>query len=144
MRYPGYFFILLFFLSTQTHAGIYRCTGDHGEPSYSQQPCGSSGIRVLQGSGASGRTQGLRASERAWLEQRRREGRKAKKSARQRAVGAATKERADRRQAYRCRVKRRALDKVRAQLRRGYKPASGEKLRRRRSAYEDYLATFCS
>lgn len=144
MRYPGFFFCLSFFLSTQAHAGFYRCTGDHGEPSYSQQPCGSSGIRVLQGSGATGRTQGLRASERAWLEQRRRKAGKAGKSASQRAAGTSVKEGSDRRQAYRCRVKRRALDKVRAQLRRGYKPASGEKLRRRRSAYEDYLATFCS
>jgi hypothetical protein len=59
--------------------------------------------------------------------------------------GSAADERAAvQRQAYRCRHKRRALEAVRAKLRHGYKPASGERLRRSRRAHEDYLSTFCS
>jgi hypothetical protein len=48
------------------------------------------------------------------------------------------------RQAYQCRRKRRDLEALDAELRRGYKAARAPALHRRRQAYRDYLATFCS
>ena len=83
---------------------------------------------------------GLRDSERAWLATRER--REAKPPPGKRRANKASAD--PQRQAYRCRAKRRALDAVKAELRRGYKPAKGERLRRRRRAHEDYLSTFCS
>ena len=141
MRNSGCFFFLLLFCSTPVTAELYRCTGEHGEPSYRQRPCGASGIATVQEPARPGPAQGLRASERAWLKQRQRDGRRAKRSTK---PSPASSEKAARLQTHRCRAKRRSLDEVRARLRRGYKPASGEKLRRRRKDYEDYLATFCS
>ena len=87
---------------------------------------------------------GLRPAEKAWLAERERaQGRNSAAKRRVRQDQATIKRKA-KRQAHRCRSKRRSLDEVRARLRRGYQPAQGEKLRRRRRAYEDYLATFCS
>lgn len=42
-----------------------------------------------------------------------------------------------------CWGKRQRLEKTRAKLRRGYKPAEGERLRRQRDEYEEYLRRFC-
>ena len=41
-------------------------------------------------------------------------------------------------------AQQRALDAVNTKLRRGYRAHQGEKLKRRRRSYRDYLATFCS
>jgi hypothetical protein len=43
----------------------------------------------------------------------------------------------------RCWNKRQQLERVNAQLRAGYKPEQGVKLRRRRSEYEAYLRRYC-
>ena len=132
-------------LGFSARADIYRCGGDFGEPSFSQRPCAAgSTIAVQQTSPSATPASGLRPGERAWLEQRKRAGRRggAKKKSPRRTQAAA--KRVAKVQAHRCRSKLRSLDEVKAKLRRGYKAASGEKLRRRRDAYEDYLATFCS
>ena len=122
-------------------AEIHRCTGPSGEPAFSHRPCAAATtlsipppVRPAQPA------RGLRASERAWLADRERRSTPEPR----RTSGAASAEGREDRQAYRCREKRRALEGVRAKLRRGYKPSQGERLRRRRRAYEDYLATFCS
>lgn len=126
-------------------AEIYRCDGAFGEPSYSHRPCreGSSQA-VPQGLTRNAGGAGLRASERAWLREREQQ-RAARKKRPKRSVKTQSETRqAETRQAYRCRTKRRALDAVKRELRRGYKPAKGERLRERRRAYADYIAAFCS
>ena len=130
-------------LLSPVRAEIYRCVGDSGEPSFTHLPCAQgSTLKVPPAAAAGGAGSGLRPAEQAWLAERERERRPAR-TARPRAEPAKHRNKA-RVQAYRCRSKRRSLDEVRARLRRGYKPAQGEKLRNRRRAYEDYLATYCS
>lgn len=120
-------------------ADIYRCTGAAGEPLFSQLPCAASTrVVVRPQSGGAGTAGGVRASEKAWLEGRARARRQA--SAKQRRSGAKSQ---PRRSGYACAKRRRALDKVKAELRRGYKPARGERLRRRRTEHEAYLDAFC-
>ena len=140
MRFSAFFCVVVVLWPALASATVYRCVGEAGEPEFRQQPCGTTAVmRTVSGSSAAA---GVRASERAWLEKRKRA--KTDKP-RKRATGAAA-ERADkaRKQAYRCTQKRRALDAVNAELRRGYKSARGERLRRRRRAHRDYLDAFCS
>lgn len=126
-------------------AEVYRCAGEFGEPFFSQRPCrGGATVVIHTGPADVAPGPGLRPSERAWLAERElAQGRNSTAKRRVRRDQAAIKRKA-KTQAHRCRSKRRSLDEVRARLRRGYQPAQGEKLRRRRRAYEDYLATFCS
>ena len=123
-------------------AQVYRCTGPSGEPLFTQRHCGEPVAldTVKPGPPSSGSPTGLRPGELSWLKARQRERGKAARKARRRA---APKSSAVDRQAYQCQRKRRLLDAVRAKLRRGYKPAQGEGLRRRRHGYEDYIAAFC-
>ena len=146
MRLPGYcIWLPLLLMGFAARADIYRCSGEFGEPTFSQLPCGGdSTIAVRQAPSGEGPATGLRPSERAWLDRRDRESRRGKVKKRKPRVTQAAAKTAAATQAYRCRSKRRSLDEVKAKLRRGYKPASGERLRRRRRAYEDYLSTFCS
>ena len=131
-------------LCATVESAIYRCEGEHGEPSFRQRPCGhDSTVAAPATRTATGGVDGLRASEQAWLEQRERARRRPRGTERRPRSSQEAAVRAARKQAHRCRKKGRALDEVKARLRRGYKPAQGEKLRRRRRAYEDYLATFC-
>ncbi len=142
MRVSVAFLVCLSLLSP-VRAEIYRCVGDSGEPSFTHLPCAhGSTFKVPPAAAAGGAAAGLRPAEQAWLAERERKRRPAKRP--QRRTDRATSRHKARIQAYRCRSKRRSLDEVRARLRRGYKPAQGEKLRRRRRAYEDYLATYCS
>ena len=126
-------------------AEVYRCAGEFGEPSFSQLPC-RGGSTVVTGTGTAkvAPGPGLRPAERAWLAERERTRRRYSAGKRRARPDQATIKRKAKTQAHRCRSKRRSLDEVRARLRRGYQPAQGENLRRRRRAYEDYLATFCS
>lgn len=144
MRICGYLVLFMLLPGPAPGASIYRCEGDSGEPEFSQQPCGESVTRIA-GPGQRGDRPGggLRASERAWLAARERAlgPPAAKTDARRRDSQSAE---AAARRAYQCRRKRRQLDELNADMRRGYKPASGERLRRRRAAYQDYLASFCS
>lgn len=117
---------------------VYRCVGPDGEPMFSQQACPGT-LLELAAPEAPARAAGLRDSERAWLQAREREIRRDGR----RAPKAAADPRQAKRAVHQCQSKRRALDQVNADLRRGYKPAQGERLRRRRQAYEEYLAAFC-
>ena len=47
------------------------------------------------------------------------------------------------RQEEKCWKKRQALEEVNWKLRRGYKPATGVRLRHKRRVYEEYLGRFC-
>ncbi len=121
-------------LSLSVRAAVYRCPGAQGVQ-FQDWPCG--GAPVLRGGAADAAGTGLRASERAWLRQRER--------ARARHHRTVQKERpqaADAR-ARRCWSRRRRLARVRDALRRGYRPARGERLRRQRRELEDYLSRFC-
>jgi hypothetical protein len=131
-------------LACTAGAEVYRCAGEFGEPSFSQRPC-RGGSTVVTGTGTAkvAPGPGLRPAERAWLAERERTQRRYTANKRRPRPDHATIKRKAKTQAHRCRSKRRSLDEVRARLRRGYKPAQGEKLRRRRRAHEDYLATFC-
>ena len=123
-------------------AEIHRCTGPSGEPAFSHRPCAAATTPSIPPPvrRPAQPARGLRASERAWLADRER---RSTPNPRRTSAAVSAAGREDR-QAYRCREKHRALEGVRAKLRRGYKPSQREKLRRRRRAYEDYLATFCS
>jgi len=124
-------------------ADIYRCPGEQGEILYSGRPCGVDAIVVLdQPVAVPGAAAGLRPSEVRWLKARERE--RAGRRGQEKPRAEATKRRATAdQQAYRCQRKQHQLDAVRSKLRRGYKPAQGERLRHRRRALEDYLSAFC-
>jgi hypothetical protein len=124
-------------------AEIYRCTGNDGEPLYTQIPCDASTRVARPPEAGLGPATGIRASERAWLEARERAGRRDAGPTRRSRASGATAPAGPARHGYACREKQRALDAVQARLRRGYKPAQGERLRRRRASYEDYIAVFC-
>lgn len=134
--------MMLLLAASPAAATTYRCTGSAGEPVFQQWPCGSTGAAVAAPGGTAGI--GLRPSERAWLRDREAKARvpgspkvrdaSPRASAAQKAAA----------QAHRCRAKQRALDAVSDRLRRGYRPAQGDKLRQRRRAYQDYLDSFCS
>ena len=120
-------------------AEIFRCPGDAGEVLYTQHPC-DAGTRVIAAPGVSAKATGVRASETAWLKSRS----KGKSSGRTKQSGTSDRKRQQQaKQAYQCKRKRASLAAVNADLRRGYKAGQGEKLRRRRAAYEDYLTAFC-
>lgn len=127
------------FSGAASAAEIYRCTGASGEPEFSQRPCAAATLVTISPSAAPP-SKGLRATERAWLAARER---RQKAQRRRPSSRSASTSGQRQKQSYRCRDKRRALQGVRAKLRRGYRPGEGDRLRRRRRAYEDYLATFC-
>lgn len=145
MRKSGYLiYLVLLVPGLSVHADIYRCSGTSGEPSFSQLPCGvDSTVAARAVSRPAVPAEGVRPSERAWLRKRARVSRREGQPERQASnLPDAAKHRAVQ-QAFRCQKKRRALDSLQARMRRGYKPAQGEKLRRRRAGYEDYLAALC-
>jgi hypothetical protein len=135
---------LMLIASAGATADIYRCRGSAGEVSYSQHPCAAATRIFTPTTGAASREpgRGVRASETEWLESRRES--RAQSAAKSRPAAASRDDKRKAKQAYQCQQKARALDAVSAKLRRGYKPAQGEKLRRRRDGYADYLRTFCS
>ena len=122
-------------------AAVYRCVGEAGEPEFRQHPCGATAL-VSPAGAAPPKAAGVRPSERAWLKARERAGKPNRRSGKSDVKRVEVEKTG--RQAHRCRSKQRALDAVNAELRRGYKPAKGDSLRRRQNAYRDYLDTFCS
>ena len=122
-------------LSLPVNAAVYRCDGD--PPRFQDAPCDSTGI--VGAVPASGGGSGLRRSERVWLRAREARQSVAKPKRSQRKPGSNKAAQ----QAQRCWRKRQQLDRVKAKLRRGYKPAQGERLRRSRKQYEEYLFRYC-
>ena len=131
--------------SLSAGADIYRCTGASGEPSFSHRPCAAGSVVVpIEKSAPARSAGGLRPGERSWLQAREREKRRLEQHRAPARAAASTRTGGGDRRAYQCLRNRRALDAVKADLRRGYKPAQGERLRRRRRAHQDYLDAFCS
>ena len=146
MRVPLLLLILLTLAGPPVSSAVYRCIGEQGEPLFSQRPCEHArGTRVtgLAKSPVGPTVGGLRPSERAWLEQRQAQRRSISQPKRQ-APKSARSGQQQARQAYRCKRKRRDLEALNAELRRGYKASRAPTLHRRRQAYQDYLDAFCS
>jgi hypothetical protein len=123
-------------------ADVYRCTGSDGETMFSQSPCGGSGVAsVIHPAPSAGAASGLRAAELDWLARRERERERARAGERRAKPSArAADSNADRRD---CERRRMALDDINARLRRGYRPAQGERLKQRRRMLEQYIDRVC-
>ncbi len=117
---------------------VYRCVGAEGVPTYQQLPCAGQGGQIRLAEPAA-RWEALHPGERALLEDRR-SGERPRQGGvpvkQRRGTTAKASERS-------CWQKRRHLDAVSAKLRRGYKPAQGERLRRRRDDLADFLSRYC-
>ena len=124
-------------LAGSAAAQVYRCNDSSGGVTFQDVPCNGGSLVAVKPVQAA--PQGIRASEKRWLRQREQQARRKSRTAVQRG----TTQRQARQQEQRCWKKEQQLDKVRARLRRGYKPAQGEKLRRQRRSYEDYLSRYC-
>jgi hypothetical protein len=133
-RYLTVVFLCAF--SSLVSAQVYRCTDNLGAVSFQDAPCDSAQQTVLRQVESQAPATGLRAGEKAWLKRLQ----KRPKPKRQKSTRSTS---SAQRQDRRCWKKRRQLDEVRARLRRGYKPAQGDALRRKRRAYEDYLFRYC-
>lgn len=118
-------------------AGIYRCDTPDGAV-FQDRPCGAGTAVVLDDSNYSSGS-GLRASERRWLKEQ-----QARKSAKPKPKAVSNRRSGERNaQARRCWKKQTRLEAVKARLRHGYKASQGDRLRRQRRNYEDYLSRFC-
>ena len=136
MRYLSIIFLgLLWFLPMTLPAQVYRCEVDGQPVMYQDRPCARRTKSVISKQPAA-IAPGLRNSEKDWLEKHKQTPpqRPPKKPATQK----------NQRQAQRCWQTRNKLSEVNIQLRRGYKPAEGDILRRTRTHYEEYLAHFCA
>lgn len=117
-------------------AQVYRCDDGGGTPSYQQTPCAHGGGAV-ELSPPAARWEGLRPGERELLDRYRREdARPARRRAARRSRDDGPSERS-------CGQKRQRLERVSAKLRRGYKPAQGERLRRRRDELYEFIRRYC-
>jgi hypothetical protein len=129
--------LLLLSFGAQAQSTLYRCRGDQSEPLFSNVPC--TGTAVLAPSApADAPAGGIRAAEKAWLRSREASRRPASRFKHPPAVARGAAD------ARRCRKKRQQAGDVSARLRRGYRPAQGERLRRKRRALEDYLRHHCT
>lgn len=115
---------------------VFRCTGPSGAVEFRQTPCAPA-VKEKELSIDPGRTGWVPPKPTGKTEKTRakRHTRKLQKSEEK------TEDPAQKR---RCWKKRRQLEAVNRQLRRGYKAAQGGKLRRRRDDHEDYLDRFCA
>jgi hypothetical protein len=114
---------------------IHRCAKPSGEIEFRQRPCtdGSEGQQLNIDHRESGWTPAKAGTKEKARQNKDRRSRK--------APGHAEAARA--RQEEQCWKKRELLDEVNWQLKRGYKPGKGVKLRHRRRAYEDYISRYC-
>ncbi len=122
-------------------AQVYRCTQADGGISFQQQACAGDGERIETGEAQSAWSP-LRSGEKSLYKQYRKRDRNWLKHKRKLAKSNARKKPGPAKLRA-CWNKGRQLETISAKLRRGYSPAEGEGLRRRRDSYEDYLRTFC-
>lgn len=135
--FSGFLFLLL---AGSCHAAqVYRCPQPDGSISFQQQACAEGGTRVETGE-AQAVWASLRSGERSLYDQYRKRDKAKLKHKQQIARSRKKPETADDRT---CWKKRQQLESVSARLRRGYKAAKGNELRRKRDSYEDYLRIFC-
>ena len=133
--------ILFVVLLTEAAASaeVYRCTQPDGSLSFQQQACSHMGQRIETGE-AQPVWAPLRSGEKALYQSYRKRDRQRLAQKRKLRAQPARQPAADERI---CLAKRQKLESVSAELRRGYKAGRGEKLRRRRDNYEEYLRRFC-
>jgi hypothetical protein len=112
---------------------IYRCTRPDGSIELRQFPC--------HGRDRSEQVE-LGPDNRGW-EAPPDVKRPARKTTKRKTRSPAARARAERQQEERCWTKRQQLEKVRYRLRSGYKAGQGQKLRRQRDEYADYIRRFC-
>lgn len=125
-------------LPSFSFADIYRCNGSAGEMVFQTTRCPKANSEPLTLRPLNVLGEGLRPGERALLIDQSRHDRK-----RSRAKPRKNTELARRRLAERCLAKRQKLAAIGARLRRGYKAAQGERLRRKRNEYAEYVRQFC-
>jgi hypothetical protein len=115
---------------------VYRCTSGSGEVEFRQTPCPASAAQeeVTIEDRRTGWVPPRPAPEAAPRRETRGGGE---------AAGAG-REAAEGKRAERCWKKRRQLEEVSWQLRRGYRAGAGVKLRRRRDDYQAYIDRFCA
>jgi hypothetical protein len=119
----------------QAQTTVYRCTNEVGQVEFRQTPC----------SARAGQKELLIHDRRTgWVPPSPPEQPASPVKRSRKKVDKAAQATRERRQAERCWKKRRQLDDVNWQLRRGYKAGAGVKLRRRRDDYEAYISRFCT
>ncbi|MES9878643.1 MAG: DUF4124 domain-containing protein [Candidatus Sedimenticola sp. PURPLELP] len=114
---------------------IYRCEGEGGRAEFQQVPCADKSIKPLE----------LSPQVVDWVAAPRLKsgsagGSKAKKSTRSRGSAAARKRTAT---AEKCWRNEQKLERIQWKLRKGYRPAEGERLKQRRRELEAYGKRFC-
>jgi hypothetical protein len=116
---------------------VHRCTGPDGAVEFRQQACPEAGEEIVIEDWRTGWVppSGGETDERTEDPPRRDEP--------ARRPAATGNEAAERRRQEQCWNRQRQLDEVSAKLRRGYAPARGDDLRRKRRSLEDYLRQFC-
>jgi hypothetical protein len=115
-------------------AGVFRCPDGEGGVVFQQAPCVQGEEVELD----------VRTTE--WVESPRlqplRQQKRSASAGRQRtALARAARE--ERKQKQACWKARQRVERIEAQLRHGYKPSKGERLRRQRREQSDYLREFC-
>ncbi len=116
------------------NAAVYRCPDESGGVVFQQEPCPQGEEVELDI-----RTTKWVASPKSAFPDRRR--RSVSRSSDQAALSRAAK--AQRKQQQACWKARQRIERIESELRRGYKPARGERLRQQRREQEDYLRAFC-
>lgn len=121
---------------------VYRCNGPDGVVSYQNSRCLVSGERIpVDPSTKSGWSE-LRAGEKSLLvDYRARE--KNRRAARKKS-GSDNKPKKPGIDSAGCWKKEKRLEAVKSKLRRGYRATEGERLKRKRKNYQEYLDKFCS
>lgn len=129
--------VSLLVLQGTARSAVYRCELADGSLVFQQSAC-YSGDEALDMPPLNTLGDGLRKSEQRWLKKR------TAKPRRKFVQAPGTDSASEKlRVAEKCLKKEQKLNQVQAKLRRGYKPAQGEKLRRRRDDYSEYLRAFC-
>lgn len=124
--------------SVPAETRVNRCVGPDGAVEFRQQACPGVGEEVV----IEDRHTGWVPSGGEGVDDDRARPPPGRDEAARKAAGAVT-EAAERRQREQCWNKQRQLDSVSAKLRRGYAPAQGDDLRRKRRSLEDYVRQFC-
>jgi len=128
--------ILVFAASVVADTNVYRCVAPNGKIEFRQTVCtGSDEEEEVK---VEDRKTGWEPAK-TKIEKKSTSSTKSKPRKRD-----SDKEKAARiKQEKQCRKKQQMIEEINARLRRGYKSATGEKLRRRRRSYEGYIRRFC-
>lgn len=112
-------------------ASVYRCPGTEGAVQFQQTPCENGQLLELQDNSTA-----WTAAPRAKATKQRGKVKKRSKKKTRLAGGRARQEKA-------CWKARQRIEKIEWSLRKGYRPARGERLRQQRREQQAYLRQFC-